>query len=260
MKIIDLSLPLESLKSDPRLLRNKVVYQGHRFGALAIRLMYGLPRRLLPRGLGWANETIHLSTHGTTHMDAPYHYGPTSEGKPARTIDQVPLEWCFSDGVVLDMTHKENGEVITVEDLQAELDRIEYALKPLDIVLIRTGGDAYYGTPEYFTRGTGMGRASTLWLVAQGVKVIGIDAWGFDIPLQIQADRAKRANDPHIFWEAHFAGTEREYCQLERLAHLDRLPPHGFKVSCFPLNIPGAGAGPARVVALLENEEEAARA
>ncbi len=253
MQIVDLSLPLESLKSDPPLLRNHVTYQNHRFGAWAIKLLYGLPRRLLPQGLGWANETIKLSTHGTTHMDAPYHYAPTSEGKPARTIDQIPLEWCYSDGVVLDLRHKRDGEVITVEDLEEALGRIGYRLKPLDIVLLRTGREAYYGTPEYFTRGTGLGRASTLWLVEQGVKIIGIDAWGLDIPLKIQADRARRANDPRIFWEAHFAGIDREYCQLERLANLGSLPPHGFKVSCFPLNIPGAGAGPARVVAMLDD-------
>ncbi len=252
MRIVDLSLPLESLKSDPLLLRNHVTYQDHRFGAFLIRLMFGLPRRLLPFGLGWANEIIKLSTHGTTHMDAPYHYAPVSEGKPARTIDQIPLEWCYQDGVVLDMRHKGVGEVITVADLEAALEAIGYTLKPLDIVLLRTGCDAYYGTPEYFTRGSGLGRASTLWLVEQGVKIIGIDAWGLDIPLKIQAERAKRANDPHVFWEAHFAGVDREYCQLERLAHLDRLPPFGFKVACFPLNIPGAGAGPARVVAILE--------
>ncbi len=252
MRIIDLSLPLESLRSDPRVFRNQVTYQDHTFGARAIRLLYGLPRRLLPRGLGWANETIRLSTHGTTHVDAPYHYGPVSGGRPARTIDKVPLEWCFCDGVVLDMRHKKTGEVITVADLEAELARIAYTLKPLDIVLLHTGADAYYGTPEYFTRGTGLGRESTLWLVERGVKMIGIDAWGLDIPLKIQAKRAKRANDSHVFWEAHFAGTEREYCQLERLAHLDRLPSFGFKVACFPLNIPGAGAGPARVVAILD--------
>ena len=40
----------------------------------------------LRTGLGWANDTIRLSTHGTTHVDAPWHYGAECEGKPARTM------------------------------------------------------------------------------------------------------------------------------------------------------------------------------
>ena len=92
-------------------------------------------------GQGWAIEEIRAITHTGTHVDAPYHYGATSGGLPAKRIDEVPLEWCFAPGVVLDMRHKEAGEEITVEDLKAALDRITYPLKPLDIVLLQTGAD-----------------------------------------------------------------------------------------------------------------------
>ena len=54
-------------------------------------------------GKGWAVEEIHAITHTGTHVDAPYHYGPLSEGKPARRIDEVPLEWCYAPGVILDV-------------------------------------------------------------------------------------------------------------------------------------------------------------
>jgi cyclase len=51
-------------------------------------------------------------------------------------------------------------------------------------------------------------------------------------------------------------GREVEYCHLENLANLDQLPgPVGFKVICFPVKIEGAGAGWARVVALVEEGE-----
>lgn len=46
---------------------------------------------------------------------------------------------------------------------------------------------------------------------------------------------------------------EHEYCQIERLANLAALPPTGFTVSCFPLKVVGGSAGPARVVALLDD-------
>ena len=41
---------------------------------------------------------------------------------------------------------------------------------------------------------------------------------------------------------------------MEQLTNLDALLLTGFKVATFPLKIKGASAGPARVVALLEDE------
>jgi kynurenine formamidase len=204
-------------------------------------------------GTGWANDHISLSTHGTTHLDAPWHYGPVSEGRPARTIDQIPLEWCFGDGVALDMTSKGHGEAIGEDDLKAELARIGYTIKPMDIVLVRTGGDRLLGQREYFNHGPGVSPEATRWLLDKGVKVTGIHAWGWDRPLPLQAREAKASGRNDLFWAAHLVGVDREYCHLERLAGLDQLPPFGFKVACFPLKVAGGSAGPARVVAMVED-------
>jgi len=70
----------------------------------------------------------------------------------------------FHDGVVLDFRHKADGERITVEDVEKELTRIKYKIKPMDIVIIQTGADAAWGTPEYLVKGPGMTRESTLTL------------------------------------------------------------------------------------------------
>jgi cyclase len=65
-------------------------------------------------------------------------------------------------------------------------------------------------------------------------------------------ERYRRTGDRGVLWPAHFAGREREFCQIERLANLDRLPtPHGFVVSCPPVKIVGAGAGWTRAMALI---------
>ena len=57
-----------------------------------------MKRDQLPDGAGPAVEKVAISTHNGTHLDAPYHFHPTMDnGKPAMTIDQVPLEWCFND-------------------------------------------------------------------------------------------------------------------------------------------------------------------
>ena len=252
MPIVDLSFSVES-DTDwaPFGARNKVKYQDHKGSRFLLWLKFRLTPKYLRTGLGWANDWLHISTHGTTHLDAPYHYAPTSEGKPARTIDQIPLEWCYSDGVVLDMRHRKHGEAITVQDVQDALQKIDYTLKPMDIVLIQTGNDRNYGTPEYFTVGAGMSAEATAWLVDQGIKVMGIDSWGWDRPLNVEAEEAKRTGRDDVFWAAHYVGVDKEYCHMERLTNLDALPPHGFKVSCFPLKVKNGSAGPSRVVAFV---------
>ncbi|MEM2134898.1 MAG: cyclase family protein, partial [Candidatus Jordarchaeaceae archaeon] len=171
LRFIDLSVPIEAVPSE--FVLPEIVHEDHKKGAELMKLVFGAGDSDLPDGLGWANDTIKLQTHTGTHLDAPWHYFPTSEGKKSKTIDEIPLEWCFSDGVVLDMRHKPDGSVITVEDIKNALNKIKYKIKPLDIVLIMTGVDKYWGTPEYLNRGCGMGRESTIWLCDQGVKIMG---------------------------------------------------------------------------------------
>jgi len=250
LKFVDLSVPIEESDSEP--LRPKVEHLDHEAGAKVMSAIFGVPAEDLPAGLGWANDNVTLITHAGTHLDAPWHYAPTAGGKRAVTIDEIPLEWCFSDGVVLDFRGKGDGERITLADIKAELERMDYGVKPLDIVLIMTGVDKYWGSPEYINHGPGMVREGTLWLIEQGVRVMGIDAWGFDRPFVSITEEYVREKDPSIIWEAHYAGIEAEYCHLEKLANLDRLPPHGFKVACFPVKITGASAGWCRPVAIIE--------
>src|SRR5438876_1116728 len=71
---------------------------------------------------------------------------------------------------------------VTEEEIAAELDRIDFRLRPHDIVLVATGADRLWGTPEYFTNFRGMTREATSWFINRGVKVIGIDSFGFDAP------------------------------------------------------------------------------
>ncbi len=73
---------------------------------------------------------------------------------------------------------------------------------------------------------------------------IGVDTYGFDHKFQDMAeDFARTGDDGRVIWEAHFAEIEREYCQIEKLVNLDKPPPHGFKVACFPVKVENASAG-----------------
>jgi kynurenine formamidase len=252
-RLVDLSVPLDhDAVSEP--LPARIRYIRHEGEGLEqmVRFFGVKPADLVySQGLGWAVEEVQAITHTGTHVDAPYHYGPTSEGKPARTIDEIPLEWCFAPGVVLDVRHKAAGAFITVADLQEALARIDYQLRPFDIVLLCTGADKRLGAKDYFAQ-PGLGREGVLWLVEQGVKVIGIDAYTLDRPFAAMIADYQRSGDGRFIWPAHFAGIEREYCQIEKLANLDQLlRPHGFYVACLPIKISGASAGWCRAIALV---------
>lgn len=234
-------------------MRARVKHTAHKAGGMQIRLVFGLPKRLFPRGFkGWANDYLKIGTHSTTHLDAPWHYHHTSAGKVAKTIDQVPLEWCYGPGIKLDMTGKADFEMITVEDIESDLAKSGATIEPGTIVLVHTGRDKNAGTPDYLEKGTGFSREATEYLVERGVKIIGIDQWGFDLPLKYMAQEAKRRNDSEYFWQAHLVGAANEYCHIEQLTNLQALPAYGFKVALFPLKIEGASAAPARVVAIFE--------
>lgn len=252
MKVIDLSKPIQFNPYDPFFMQVKIKHKRHAAARWLVRLL-GLPFRLFPKDfVGWADDTItRMGVHATTHIDAPWHYGPTSGGAPAETIDQMPLDRCIGPGVVLDLTHKADNDPITVADMEAALAKSGAAVSERSIVLIRTGRDRHLGSKAYWKTGTGMTAASTEWLLDRGVTVMGIDQWGWDLPFHAQIAKSKATGDNTLFWEAHRVGQRRPYWHMEQLTNLGALPPQGFEVAVFPLRIVGASAAPARVVAIL---------
>jgi kynurenine formamidase len=251
MRMIDLStLIAPSPEDTPPFERTDIAYSPHAGGAAQAQAILKVPSTVFRHEEGWATEEFtKFGTHNSTHIDAPWHYNSEIGGQRAQTIDELPLEWFFSDGVVLNMCHKADGDAMTIEDAQAESARIGYSLKPLDIVLVRTGRDEFYGRSDYIFRGCGVTAEATRWLYEQGVRVMGIDAWGWDAPLDKQAQEVLTRQAPGIFWAAH--QVDLPYAQIERLVNLSTLPPFGFKVSCFPLKIKQGSAGPTRAVAIL---------
>ena len=95
MKIIDLSKTIQYNPGDPFFMKVKIKHKTHRSSRWLVRA-FGLPFRLFPKAfMGWADDEIrNMGVHSTTHLDAPWHYAPTSLGKKAKTIDEDPLDWC----------------------------------------------------------------------------------------------------------------------------------------------------------------------
>ncbi len=246
--LVDLSVPIENrAKSEPK--PAYIHYSSHKDGTKMAEPA-GVKAEDFPDGIGLASEELTLITHVGTHLDAPYHFGPTVEGKPAKKIDEVPLEWCIGNGVVLDFTYKEDTAPISTDDIEHAITKINYEIQPWDIVLIHTGRDKLWGSRNYPWVHPGMTREATLYLLNKGVKIIGTDAYGFDRPFTVMFKETKEGTKESL-WPAHFTGRVKEYLHIEKLANLDKLPNHGFIFMAFPIRIQGASAGWVRAVALV---------
>jgi kynurenine formamidase len=266
MKIIDLSLSID--ENTPEVHPFGIERLGHKEGIRHLnwvmmkrnlhgRIGFFLGKRIirpedLPDKEFLSLETVHCPVHIGTHIDYSFHYGTRSEDRPSKTINELPLEWCLSDGVVLDCTFKKPGEVISRDDCAAALKKINYVLKPHDIVLLRTGADRFYGTREYLTQYPGVSPEAIAYILDAGVHIMGVDTLGFDRPYKFMMADFMRTRDGRFLWPAHFFGRKREYAHIERLANLDKLPPHGFKISCLPVKIKDVGAAWARAVAIFD--------
>ena len=194
-------------------------------------------------GAPWltASYLIIQGDHVGTHCDAVKHLrGPDAPGP-----EGIPLEYCYSDGVVLDFRHKPFGAGISRADIEKALAAIDYTLKERDIVLIQTGASAYNTEQRYLTDHCGMTAEAVRYLIAQGVRLMGIDAVTFDPPVWAMFERKQ-------FWEAHMVMMDEDYWHIENLVNLDQLPSCHFKLSVFPIKWMGTTAAPVRAVGIID--------
>ena len=266
MKIIDLSLPIDEQAFEVH--KVDIERISHKAGVKKFnrtimsktfwgKIKYILGERIIrPTDLVdeefLSLEIVHAPVHIGTHLDYSFHYGSKSEGRAAKTADEIPLEYCYQDGVKLDLTYKTPNELIKADDLAAALKKINYQLKPLDIVLLHTAADKLYGSPKYFADYPGVDPAAIDYLLDRGIKIFGVDTMGIDRPYRFMLSEFLKTKDPKTFYPAHFHGRKREFIHIERLANLEKLPDFGFKIICFPIRIKNTGAAWARVVAIIQ--------
>lgn len=249
-RIVDLSLPIMNGGGFRRPAR--ITYLDHRTRGRMLSEKLHIDPELIGGKDTATEEFAFLNCHTGTHLDAPWHPTDVSGGNPAMTIDEVPLEWCFGDGVWIDLSWKKPGDGITVTDLQQALHQIRYTLKPMDIVLVKTGAAACYGQPGCQNMHAGMTREATVWLADQGIRVVGIDASGWDRPLEMQWEDLKKEQGAN-YSEAHRAAGEKGMCILEWIANLHLLPHYGFMICAFPVKVEKASGGWVRAVAFVKD-------
>ncbi|MFQ5680979.1 MAG: cyclase family protein [Candidatus Omnitrophota bacterium] len=266
MKIIDISLPIDDTAFEVHPLKiervswqqgvekvNRVLMGRSLRGKIGFFLGKRIIRKQdLPDGEFLSLETVHCPVHIGTHIDYSFHYGSMCEGRPSRPAEEIPLSWCYEDGVKIGLTHKKPQDTIKDSDVRQGLKKINYSLKPKDIVLFYTGADKLYSRPEYFSCYPGVDISAIDYLLDNGVKIFGVDTMGIDRPYKFMIKDFLQSRDASKLWPSHFYGRKRAFAHIERLANLDKLPDYGFKVSCFPIKIRRTGAAWARAVGTME--------
>lgn len=170
---------------------------------------------------------IEMIANTGTYIDAPFHRfedGIDLSGLPLERLADV-------EGLVIDATGRD-GRAIDERYFQ-ELDLQGRA------VLIRTGWDAHWRTPQYGEGAPFVTRRAAELLVEAAPALVGIDSVNID-------DAQDGSRPAHTFLLG--AGIP----VLEHLCSLNELPVRGFRFHCVPVKFRGVGTFPVRAYAVIE--------
>lgn len=166
-------------------------------------------------------SVVSLGAHTGTHVDAPVHFLPGREG-----VDQLPLPAMLGPCWVVEV--RGQGHV-DARDLEA-------AGVPSDAerVILNTGNSRFWDDDHFHRDFRALTTAAARWLVARGVRLIGIDY------LSIDPYEAREA-------PAHQVLLGAGVVVLEGL-DLRGVPAGRYELVCLPLKLQGSDGAPARAV------------
>jgi arylformamidase len=170
---------------------------------------------------------ISLVANTGTYLDSPWHR--YADGKD---LSGLPLEALVNlEGVVLRATGTGRRGIDVLD------------LAPLEVrgkaVLLHTGWDVHFETPQYAKDAPFLTDAGSAWLVEHGAALVGIDSINID-------DTGDAARPAHSRLLA--AGIPI----VEHLRGLEQLPATGFRFSAAPPRIQGLGTFPVRAYAIVD--------
>ena len=204
MKLIDVSVPLDA---------SLPTYPGDTpFTVEAVKR--------IARGDSSNVSTLHMGAHSGTHIDAPRHYFDEGPG-----ADALALEIMVGRTRVVEIS---SSAGIGAEQL-ASLDLSE------DIrILFKTSNSLLWGSPDFSKQYVGVTASGAEYLIAQGIKLVGIDY------LSIEEFRKPGAPAHHVLLGGGAIVIEG--------LNLRDVEPGIYDMLCLPLRIVGADGAPARVV------------
>lgn len=201
-------------------------------------------------------SNIHMSAHCATHIDSPLHI---IEGGP--TIGEVPIESCFGEAAVVDLTDKGELEPITAEDMEKRGKHVREG----DIVLLKTGWteknaggntEKMEGLPanvNYWKRGPYPTRSMAEWMVQKKVKAIGFDGPNEGTQSMYIDYECTRTGSPAVLKDKHVHRIHLSHgiLQIEYLCNLTAIKKERVKFFAVPLKLKAEGS-PVRAFAIEE--------
>lgn len=179
---------------------------------------------------GYNTTDLLLYSHAGTHLDAPLHFIDN-----ARTVDRLLLEKCIGPALVVDLSHKEEQSLITVEDLAPVADRVHAGSR----LLFRTDWDRFANDEKYRTLFPRLSPDLATWLVDRGVWLIGVET-----------PSVASLQDLNELQTVHRILLAGEIVIVESLANLRQLREPVVFFVALPLKIKGGDGSPVRAVAL----------
>jgi len=214
MKIVDLSIPLGNEVTPP---------QGHPHAEMTSLKSHGTD--------GVAISMITFSLHTGTHVDAPYHFIPGSS-----KIDQVDLSRLIAPAALIDIRNQvAPQQPITVDDLY--IGGWPQNVHGKIIVLFTGWAEQNWNKQNFYTENPYLSEDAANFIVGSGILALAVD-----FPV-----------DGCSSFPVHRIILGAGIPQIENLINLDKLP-REFTLAALPLKIHHGEAGPARVVALVDEK------
>ena len=175
-------------------------------------------------------HNVNMVSHIGTHIEAPYHLLKDRDDLAALSLDLL-----MGDAVILDLRESPRSSAIDCMQVRKAAGQAG-GIRKDDIVFCNLGGAPFYGTDHY--RLTPYFAPEAIgWLVDQGMKMMGVDATGVEVP----------GSEEHVNHRALF---ERNIPLIENLANLNSLTQARVEVFALPIAVRGLEAFPLRVIAL----------
>ncbi|MCI0560283.1 MAG: cyclase family protein [Nitrososphaera sp.] len=174
---------------------------------------------------GYDSESIFMSTHTGTHMDAPSHF---VQGRAS--IDEIPASR-FVSSAILVRARKRAGELVEAQDFEAE------EIRAGDAVVLATGWEKRSGKRNYMTENPGLAAGAARYLAKKKINLVAIDGPSID------AGSNSR-------FTAHKILLARNVLAVENLCNLGRIAKKRFTLVVAPLKLNRATGSPVRALAL----------
>jgi arylformamidase len=174
-------------------------------------------------------QELRCNTHVGTHIESPYHHNSTGS-----TIADLPLDQLIGKCICLDFSNKGPGSCIGLDEIHERLGNI--AIQDT-ILFLYTGRDIYYRITAEAHRRPYIAEDAVKWIAESGIKCLGIDCTGIEVP-----DVAGQPNHKTLFFH--------NIPLVENLVNLTSIIHGNNDVFILPLKIQGLESCPVRVIAI----------